>query len=245
MKGIVAQETPRKRVSKPPEVRREELLDAAEALSREMGFEDMPVEAVTSRAGVAKGTFYLYFSSKSDLLEQLMQRYSATLMEQLFEVLKSVEGASALERLQTFWVKAAQYKESYNAAAFADVLFDDGNGTLRARTFQMWADSFGEMVLGIVRDGKADGSFDIEDPEMVADIIISIWFDAATRLWTRVRKLSGQALVDAFISGIKEYCHAHDRLLGVPDGSFDVLSQIDAAGILKDFDGKYRHGRQS
>src|SRR5690349_6407366 len=70
----------RKRVSKPPDIRREELLQAASALFLEKGIGDTGIGDITDRAEVARGTFYLYFSSKDDVIAELWKRYVAGFM---------------------------------------------------------------------------------------------------------------------------------------------------------------------
>ena len=47
-----------------PETRRQAILDAALAVFAERGFEAARLEDVAARAGVAKGTLYLYFRDK-------------------------------------------------------------------------------------------------------------------------------------------------------------------------------------
>ena len=54
-----------------PDVRRQQLLDAARELIVERGFEATTMSDVAEAAGVAKGTVYLYFDSKADLLDGL------------------------------------------------------------------------------------------------------------------------------------------------------------------------------
>ena len=55
-----------------------ELLDAALALFVEKGFAAARTEEIAARAGVSKGTLYLYFSSKEDLLTALIaERFSS------------------------------------------------------------------------------------------------------------------------------------------------------------------------
>jgi AcrR family transcriptional regulator len=49
-----------------------ELLDAALALFVEKGFAGSRADDIAARAGVSKGTLYLYFASKDDLLKQLI-----------------------------------------------------------------------------------------------------------------------------------------------------------------------------
>ena len=61
--------------TKPPEERRVELMDAAQRLFLKRGVASTTIEQITSGAQVAKGTFYLYFSSKEDVLRALHARF--------------------------------------------------------------------------------------------------------------------------------------------------------------------------
>jgi AcrR family transcriptional regulator len=55
----------------------ERILDAAEALVSEKGFEDTPVAEVVGRAGSSVGAFYTRFRDKDGLLHALYDRYLA------------------------------------------------------------------------------------------------------------------------------------------------------------------------
>jgi AcrR family transcriptional regulator len=61
----------RSRTIRAPETRRAQLLAAASALFVEKGIGSVSVADITTRAGLAKGTFYLYFESRDALLEAL------------------------------------------------------------------------------------------------------------------------------------------------------------------------------
>ncbi|MPM48879.1 hypothetical protein SDC9_95606 [bioreactor metagenome] len=65
----------RKRQSRAPELRRHELLQAATALFEEKGVAATAISDITERANVAKGTFYLYFASKDELIAALWKDY--------------------------------------------------------------------------------------------------------------------------------------------------------------------------
>lgn len=52
---------------------RRRLLDAAENVFGELGFHDASIVKLTEAAGVAGGTFYLYFDSKKAIFEELMR----------------------------------------------------------------------------------------------------------------------------------------------------------------------------
>jgi AcrR family transcriptional regulator len=48
------------------------LLEAAERIFAELGYHDASIVKITEAAGVAQGTFYLYFASKKDLFDELV-----------------------------------------------------------------------------------------------------------------------------------------------------------------------------
>jgi AcrR family transcriptional regulator len=52
---------------------RARLLEAAESIFAELGYHDASIVKITEAAGVAQGTFYLYFSSKQEIFEELVR----------------------------------------------------------------------------------------------------------------------------------------------------------------------------
>ncbi|MDQ8730217.1 TetR/AcrR family transcriptional regulator [Bradyrhizobium sp. LHD-71] len=61
--------------TKPAEIRREELIDAAQALFLSKGFDATSVDEIVRAADVAKGTFYFYFKTKDEVLQALRTRF--------------------------------------------------------------------------------------------------------------------------------------------------------------------------
>jgi AcrR family transcriptional regulator len=52
---------------------RQKLLDAAESIFAELGYHDASIVKLTEAAGVGQGTFYLYFSSKKEIFDELVR----------------------------------------------------------------------------------------------------------------------------------------------------------------------------
>lgn len=52
---------------------RKELIDAALELFQEKGLESTSVDDIVARIGIAKGTFYIYFKSKSELVQAVLE----------------------------------------------------------------------------------------------------------------------------------------------------------------------------
>lgn len=64
-----------KRISKPPEIRRQELLEVAMELFTQRGYEETSMGDIAKTAGVAQGLCYRYFDSKQKLFQEAMEQY--------------------------------------------------------------------------------------------------------------------------------------------------------------------------
>ena len=98
------------------EARPHELLDAALALFVEKGFAATRAEEVAQRAGVAKGTLYLYFSSKEELLKAVIRHTLSSAVATGRQRLIDHQGSATealTELLPTWW------EEVYDSPASA------------------------------------------------------------------------------------------------------------------------------
>ena len=77
------------------EARPGELLDAALALFVEKGFAATKAEEVAARAGVSKGTLFLYFQSKEDLFKAVIRKNITHLFPAWNEEFMQFTGSSA------------------------------------------------------------------------------------------------------------------------------------------------------
>ena len=62
------------RTVKEPDIRRNEILDVAQQFFYTKGYEQTSVQDIIDQVGIAKGTFYHYFGSKVELLDELIER---------------------------------------------------------------------------------------------------------------------------------------------------------------------------
>ncbi len=131
---IVSQETmPATRPHLDRDLKRAQILDAAETLFLRDGYETTAMAAIARRAGVANNAVYWYFSSKDDLLAAMLRRYqervlaqmptaaTATVEEQVLAMLAQLDQvailtASVHERAQHS-AAVAEMHEAFHAAA--------------------------------------------------------------------------------------------------------------------------------
>ncbi len=121
-----------KTLAQPPRQRRkearpQELLDAALELFVEKGFAATRSEEVAARAGVAKGTLYLYYPSKEDLLKAVVRENLSALIAEFAGIAGTFEGTThelLLLLMKTWWERVGSTPAS---GIFKIILTEMGN----------------------------------------------------------------------------------------------------------------------
>ena len=75
------------KISEKQQNKRTNILDAAYELFIEKSFNNTSIDDVVKSAGIAKGTFYLYFKDKHDLMERIIIRKGALILRYVLEEL--------------------------------------------------------------------------------------------------------------------------------------------------------------
>ena len=98
---------PRPRWERRKEARPAELLAAALDLFVEKGYAGTRLEDVAARAGVSKGTLYLYFANKDDLFKAVARENIVTPLAEVAQDVRDFDGSSAdlLRKLIGAWWK--------------------------------------------------------------------------------------------------------------------------------------------
>ncbi|MBI2314182.1 MAG: TetR/AcrR family transcriptional regulator [Betaproteobacteria bacterium] len=104
----VAAAKPAPRWTRRKEARPSELVDAALDLFVERGFAATRLEDVAARAGVSKGTVYLYFPNKEELFKAVIRQALVPTLERGRELVDRYQGSTAdlLRTLVHTWWKA-------------------------------------------------------------------------------------------------------------------------------------------
>jgi AcrR family transcriptional regulator len=166
-------------VIKPPDIRRTELLDAAARLFQRDGYEAVTVAAIAAEAGVAKGTFYLYFDSKEALVESLRHRFSEIALAPLREL-------KPPEELTGWWTYTAALVRvaiatQVDAQAEHDLLRTLPHSHRSNGDRQDSADPVRAGLREIVEAGVSAGAYQVSDPEETSELLYVLLHAAADR----------------------------------------------------------------
>jgi AcrR family transcriptional regulator len=177
------------------EARPEEILAAALASFAERGFAATRLEDVAARAGISKGTLYLYFKGKEELFEAVVRATLVPNLERLEALSATFEGPSArlLERLL---LTIAGVVDSQIGAIPKLVIAEAGNFPELARFYLDEVVRRGLGLIGaILRRGIRRGEFRPVDVDHAVFCVIAPLLIAA--LWKRSLEPHADAPLDA------------------------------------------------
>ena len=151
---------------------RDAILDAANTLLARYGYRKMTVEDIAVEAGVGKGTIYLYFTSKEEVVLSHIDRIVERLKERLLTIASSSENAATRLRLMLLtrvlfrFDSVQHYTQSIN-----DVLAALRSGLLarRARYF----DEEAEILASVLSEGQRAGEFRFDDIRATAHALLN------------------------------------------------------------------------
>ena len=151
----------------PPDVRREQILDAAQQVLLRRGPAAATMADVAEAAAVAKGTVYLYFTSKAELLAGLRARYFERFTAMLADQAAATPGTSPPLATRVEQLVAASYDFALANHELHHVLFHEA-GLGEHGTFARARDAVAELVA----TGAASGELDVPDPDLATDFIL-------------------------------------------------------------------------
>jgi TetR/AcrR family transcriptional repressor of nem operon len=149
----------------PPDVRREQILDAAERVLVERGLAAATMADVAEAASVAKGTVYLYFESKAELLAGMRARYFERFVELFGD--RPATGAAPGVAARVERLVAAAYDFALANHRLHHVLFHEAGfreADIHARTRAVMAE--------LVEAGRASGELELADPDLATDFLL-------------------------------------------------------------------------
>lgn len=158
---------PKRPRTKPPEARRDDLMNAAQRMFIEHGVNHTTVDQITNAAEVAKGTFYIYFNSKEDIHAALASRFVEEYVRKVRAEINNESEDDFAGRLAA-WVGASV--DGYlNDPPLVDMLFHKHpqipNGNLTNKIVS--------PLEELLSSGQQSGAWSIRSPHFVAVYLYS------------------------------------------------------------------------
>lgn len=106
---------------------RQRILQAAEELFGEKGYERTGIVDICQRAGVAQGTFYIYFNDKKAAFVELVKELSHSLRREIAEAIKGISDRIEVEKVgfRTFFAFVMKHRNLYRIIRQAEFVDED------------------------------------------------------------------------------------------------------------------------
>lgn len=202
-------------------VRRDAFVDSALRLIQARGYAQLSIQDVLDDVSASKGAFYHYFDSKAALLAGVVDRMVEVGIGNVAPVAADPDLA-APDKLQRVFAGIAQWKSEQPefqpeaVAELARIWYSDENSVVLQRLREATAAHLTPLLADILRQGDAEGSFDVETPEATARVLTSLILgmqEAAIRLF--VGRRDGTVPFDAVRQTVAAYTRAFERILGL------------------------------
>ncbi len=156
------------------QARPQEILDAALALFAEKGFAATRMDEIAARAGVTKGTIYLYYKSKEQIFRALIEGSIGTALSEVGARVAAFKGASA-DLLRMMLGAVGQFiVESDRVVLPKVIIAEAGNFPEMVKFYREHIIDKGLAIIGgIIERGIARGEFRKVNAEHVARIVIA------------------------------------------------------------------------
>lgn len=151
--------------------RRAQLVAAATEAFARQGVAATSVADIVRDAGVAQGTFYLYFTSKDDVILAVVAGVAETMLTSLQGRLDTAE-MPAKDRLRAFGRLLGDLARDGELSDVTDFIHRAENRTLHDRFAEHLLPRLLPLMEQLVADGVTDGSFRVADPRAAAWFVL-------------------------------------------------------------------------
>ena len=215
------------RIIKEHQERKQELLDTAQSLFYQKGYDNTSVADVIDAVGIAKGTFYHYFKSKEDLLDRIIERQTQGMDQTINPIVQGIE-MNATQKFNMLHEAIGHYKAVNRDVMLllTRVLYADANLLLMEKMTRNRIAIVAPKLAEIISQGVVESVFEVESTEYTAELIL--------RMWASLGKDFGQIVLyeelnsetkERYIHKCRVYENAAARMLGAHEGSLHMFDR--------------------
>jgi AcrR family transcriptional regulator len=206
MSAQVAGRAPRGRARpRKGQVTRRRLLDAAESIFASVGYHEASIVRITEAAGVAQGTFYIYFDSKQQIFEEVVFDLNHRVRQAMTSASAGAPDRLEAERrgFAAFFQFTADHPALYRVIRQAEFVSP-----------KAMAQHYERVIAGYVPQleaAMARGEVAATDPTVLAWALVAVGELAGMRwiLWDDARRMPDEVF--------EQMMGVIARMLGVPD----------------------------
>ena len=207
--------------------RKDEFIDTAQQLFFTQGYDQTSVDAIIRKIGLSKGTFYYYFKSKEDLLDQLTCKMGEKILEEVKKIAdrKDLDAIDKLNEAYTV-TRSVKLENIELLKVLIKVLYNDRNLFFRYKIFLKFTELITPEFTKIIRQGVNEKLFNTPYPEEAARLIFEIANTFSGKIPNLIIDLDeNPENLEKVEREFKVYENAIERIIGAKEGTFNIIDQ--------------------
>lgn len=210
---------------------KDKIIDTAQALFSDKGYEKTSVNDIINYLGVSKGAFYHYFHSKEELLDTIIMEYVDEVVNMMYKITDQPH-MNALEKYRKMFLETqARRKENLDRLTFlVRMSLSEDNLLFRHRYTERILELTKPPFVLILNQGVREGLFRINNPEETAELIMRIGNIYRTKIAIQLMSPADNSYQKLKIQNMIEFLQdSIERILGLDPGSLGFISEGFAA----------------
>lgn len=202
--------------------RRDQIIEAAERLFYEKGYEQTSVQDVLDALSLSKGGFYHYFQSKIELLEAVCRRQSVRDAEEMTAAVARQEGAVAKLNTLLRYCGLLRANRMEFALLVLRVGYLGGSLQLRACLREGLMETALPMMREIILEGMAENVFFTRFPDDIGELILQLFANITDELAMLIASGAPENQMGDMLTRLETYRCSVETLLGAPFGTITL-----------------------
>lgn len=132
--------------------RKQQILDAAEAIMVESGLHGLSIDLIAQYTQLAKGTIYLYFKSKEEILSILTIKARELLLDEFKKI--AIKEVTPVEKLKLIIIANYQFFKKYSLYYDLLSLYEANHNVVETEEMYKSSDEISKIVAHIVIEGQ-------------------------------------------------------------------------------------------
>ena len=195
--------------------KKEFILDTAEKMFVEQGFDQTSIAQILDATQIAKGTLYYYFTSKEEIMDAIIERW----IERSFEQVRIWVEQKQLPILERLMGALASLNMQKDGQELLDHLHAPQNALLHEKTNQILLSKVPEILYPLFQEGFQTGEMQTTYPYETIEMTLTYSLQIFNSSFQTLDQAEKNHKIQAFI-------YLLEKIFQTKEGYFSSLAQL-------------------
>lgn len=217
------------------DLKKMQILDAAEKLFFEKGYEQTSIQDILDVLSLSKGGFYHYFDSKQSMLKEICERRAMNRYERLMGELY-LSRRSPIDKLNLLLdqVNLFETESTQFAALILKLCYREKDAAIREHNRRIAIEKLTPYMNDVIGEGIEDGLLHSRHPMEIGKLVLMLAWDVDDAVCAMVAEApDNPEQIIPVMEMLNTYRESLETLLGAPFGTISIFDVGHMANNLR------------